>query len=267
MTVHHSLDADKVTVAMITYNETRYLSDVLQAVAGSFPSFAVLDMGSTDETVAISRDILGAKLTLAEWPRSRLFAEGFAAARNAVSSLCDRPWILHLDADEVLTQIEPCKNVPLSEDVSRARAWKVQRRNLIGVLPAPVTVRALQSMEALSTEAHVRLYERNENHRWVGYIHEELTIDGVRAADIALPSLLNIEHLALLRPEAERLQKEKLYAWMLMNACNSTDLKQKISPDFVQYTKTNIGWLQPLAEDFAAQNGFLRAWSSPAAAD
>lgn len=265
MTNNNSIEADKIAVALITYNESRFLSHVLASVANVFPSFVMLDMGSSDQTMTIARDMLGSRLICEQWPRTRLFVEGFASARNEVSSLSNLPYILHVDADEILSKIEDQGDALIEEVPPKGseEIWKVRRRNLKGPAPDSFDLKTLQALPTTSVEFHARLYRKSDRLKWHGYIHEQITVDGVRLNERAQNSHLNLDHLSLFRPEDERLQKEKLYAWMLLNACNNSSLKGQMWPEFIQHTKENIGWLHPLAVEFGEKNQLNTDWEFP----
>ncbi|MBT8486996.1 MAG: glycosyltransferase family 2 protein [Phycisphaerales bacterium] len=87
-----------VSVCMIVRNEADRLPRTLAALQDGGPVFeeiVVLDTGSTDETMAICRDA-GCRVESAAW-------EGFAVMRKRSFALARCPWILWLDADEVMT--------------------------------------------------------------------------------------------------------------------------------------------------------------------
>ncbi|MEJ0067081.1 MAG: glycosyltransferase family 2 protein [Caulobacteraceae bacterium] len=82
---------------ILTFNEERNLPACLAAL-GPLDDVHVVDSGSTDRTVAIAEQA-GAKV------RRRPF-DDFASQRNFGLDHCEfrHEWILHLDADEVLTE-------------------------------------------------------------------------------------------------------------------------------------------------------------------
>lgn len=86
-----------LTVVVLTYNEERNLPDCLRSIEPLGCPLFVVDSGSTDRTVEISRK---AGATVLEHP-----FENYGAQRNwAQDSLpIDTSWVLHIDADERLT--------------------------------------------------------------------------------------------------------------------------------------------------------------------
>lgn len=86
----------KVSVLVLTYNEERNISACLQALEG-IEDIVLVDSGSTDRTVALAEQH-GARIL------TRRF-DNFANQRNFGLSegKMRHEWVLHLDADEVVT--------------------------------------------------------------------------------------------------------------------------------------------------------------------
>ncbi|MEK9212384.1 glycosyltransferase family 2 protein [Sphingomonas sp. 2378] len=82
-----------IAAVLIVRDEARSIARCLTSVAPWVDRMVVLDTGSTDDTVAIARD-LGAEVHHLDWPDS------FAVARNHALMLADADWNLILDADE-----------------------------------------------------------------------------------------------------------------------------------------------------------------------
>ncbi len=92
-----------LSVVIITLNEEKRIKQCLQSLPrGS--EVCILDSGSTDGTVALAKS-LGARV------ESRPFTN-FAEQKNAAVAMATRPWVLSLDADEILS-------VDLQKDVAR----------------------------------------------------------------------------------------------------------------------------------------------------
>ncbi len=85
-----------ISVVILTLNEAANLPRCLASVAWS-DDVVVLDSGSTDATVAVAQ-ALGARVL------TRAF-DSFAGQRNFAMEQAGfrHPWVLHLDADEVVT--------------------------------------------------------------------------------------------------------------------------------------------------------------------
>ncbi|MDO4905601.1 MAG: glycosyltransferase family 2 protein [Lautropia sp.] len=85
-----------LSVAIITKNEAHRIAACLQSVAFA-DQIVVLDSGSTDDTVAIARN-LGAEVEVTpDWP-------GFGPQKNRALARCTQRWVLSIDADEQLSE-------------------------------------------------------------------------------------------------------------------------------------------------------------------
>lgn len=83
-----------LTIAVMTLNEASQIEACLRSAAFA-DQLLVVDSGSTDDTVALARQ-LGAEVhTHANW-------QGFAEQRNRLMSHTRSDWVLFLDADEVI---------------------------------------------------------------------------------------------------------------------------------------------------------------------
>ncbi len=83
-----------VSVFVIARNEADRIGRTLDAVSWA-DQIVVVDSGSTDDTVAIA-EAHGAEVTFREW-------EGYGPQKRFAESLCRHPWLLNVDADEVVT--------------------------------------------------------------------------------------------------------------------------------------------------------------------
>jgi glycosyltransferase involved in cell wall biosynthesis len=84
-----------LSIILITKNEAANIDACLHSVAFA-DEIVVVDSGSTDDTVAIARQ-LGARVEVTpDWP-------GFGPQKNRALALASHPWVLSLDADERVT--------------------------------------------------------------------------------------------------------------------------------------------------------------------
>src|SRR6185436_15293575 len=84
-----------ISVVVNTLDAERYLPYALRSVAPWATEMVVVDMASTDRTVAIARE-LGARVV----PCAR--ADCVEAARAFAVAQARAPWVLLLDADELV---------------------------------------------------------------------------------------------------------------------------------------------------------------------
>jgi len=87
-------DSAAITVCMITRNEEDRLPASLQPLSGRAERILVLDSGSEDRTREVAAE-LGAEVSFRDW-------EGYVSARRHILAQAQTPWVLMIDADEVL---------------------------------------------------------------------------------------------------------------------------------------------------------------------
>jgi len=89
---------NQVSLCIMAKNEE---ANIARAIKSAFPivdEVVVCDTGSTDKTVEIAKS-LGAKVVEFPWD---IPTQGFAEPRNKAIRACTKPWILRLDADEMV---------------------------------------------------------------------------------------------------------------------------------------------------------------------
>ena len=96
-----------LAVAAIMRNEAVCIGNMLRSARPVASFFAVLDTGSTDDTLALARDCLeesGVPFALAQRDHTS-FRDDFSAMRNAALAMMPASidWVLMLDADEALS--------------------------------------------------------------------------------------------------------------------------------------------------------------------
>ena len=99
-----------ISVCILTKNCASTIGKTLDSVR-SFPEVILLDNGSTDETLLITK----------KYPNIKIFTSpflGFGPLRNKAALLAQHDWILALDSDELLPPplIEEIKNLHLTPD-------------------------------------------------------------------------------------------------------------------------------------------------------
>ena len=117
-------EASKISVVINTYNARQHLQKVLESVKG-FDEVVVCDMESTDDTVAIAREY-GCKVVT--------FPKGdhtcCEPARTFAIQSASSPWVLVVDADEIVT---PELREALYQEVRRqdvAAGYYIPRQNM-----------------------------------------------------------------------------------------------------------------------------------------
>lgn len=84
-----------ISVAVVTLNEEENLRRCLESVREWASEVVVVDSGSTDRTEEVARKF-GAAFASSPWA-------GFAGQKNKCVEKCSQPWVLFLDADEVVS--------------------------------------------------------------------------------------------------------------------------------------------------------------------
>jgi glycosyltransferase involved in cell wall biosynthesis len=112
--------AAHVAVVIPTKNEQRNIAETIMRAQKHFSRIVVVDSASTDDTVAIARE-LGATVVAYEWdgkyPKKKQWCLDNVAP--------DCPWVLFLDGDEQLSD-ELAQEIVAAADTSRAHAWDVE---------------------------------------------------------------------------------------------------------------------------------------------
>jgi len=85
----------QITLCMIVRDEEPVLEETIRSFEGEYDELVIVDTGSQDDTVEISRR-LGARVEHFQW------CNDFSAARNYAASRCTTEWVLMPDADERL---------------------------------------------------------------------------------------------------------------------------------------------------------------------
>lgn len=106
----------ELSLCMIVRDESEVLARCLESVAGVADELVIVDTGSLDGTVDIARSF-GAKIGHFEW------IDDFAAARNHSFGLATRPYILWLDADDVVLPEDRKKLIDLKPRLKKDAYW------------------------------------------------------------------------------------------------------------------------------------------------
>ena len=159
----------KLSACYIVKNEAANLRRSVASIAGAYDELVVVDTGSTDDTVAMVRQ-LGACVLQVPWQ------DDFAAARNAALDAATGDYILFLDADEyVSADTAPQLRVLLARELAQADALLLHMLHIDGaeanVIGDTYVLRAMRHLPRL---------------RYVGRIHEELRDNGAPLQHLAV---------------------------------------------------------------------------------
>lgn len=109
----------QISAVIITLNAERRLRQVLSALDFADETI-VVDSGSTDSTIEICRDF-GVRLITREW-------EGYGRTKNHAIGLARSPWVLSVDADEVVSG-ELRREIEAIEPGARHAGFRIPRLN------------------------------------------------------------------------------------------------------------------------------------------
>jgi glycosyltransferase involved in cell wall biosynthesis len=182
---HNRLMAVSVSLCMIVKNEAINLPVCLDSVRGLVSELIVVDTGSTDDTPDI------ASRYGAEVVRFDFTVVDFAAARNYALARAQGPWILVLDADEVLDTA----SIPLIEAL-------VARDENSGYFLERHNRRA--GSEKTIRDFVVRLFPNRPQYRYQGRVHETIDASILNGGGQLLKSGARIDHNFSSDPEARR---------------------------------------------------------------
>lgn len=151
----------ELSLCMIVKNEEERLGNCLASVRRVVDEIVVADTGSTDGTKAVARRYADTVLDV-PWE------DDFSSARNASLAAGTKPYLLWLDADDVL-------------DPDAARRLSALRGRLDGTVDA-VFLPYLYAFHADGTPALVfereRIVRKDAGFRFEGRVHEAMAVSG-----------------------------------------------------------------------------------------
>lgn len=116
-----AMEKIKITVAIITKNEERHIAKCLDSIRWA-DDVVVVDGFSTDRTAEIAKS-LGARVI------EHKFSGSFADERNVGNENAKHDWVLHIDADDIVTDGFRDKLAGAIENSGGAVVYKFRRRN------------------------------------------------------------------------------------------------------------------------------------------
>lgn len=159
----------RLSVTVIARDEEDRLPEVLAASAFADEQVVVVDAASRDRTEALARE-WGARVVVRPF-------DGFGAQKNAAAAAAAGPWVLSLDADEVV-----------SPALAREIRERLDAPDVSAGLPgAPVAFRFPIRLEFLGKELRfgrdtvsrpARLYRKERARFDAAAVHERLEVDG-----------------------------------------------------------------------------------------
>lgn len=188
----------KLSQCMIVKNEEENIRRALSWGKGIVCEQIVVDTGSTDQTVAIAKE-MGAKVFFFEW------ADDFSAAKNFALNKAMGDWIAFLDADEYFTDADAAKIPAFLERIENLKMDKGKEKG--SVINCSI-VHLGKNGEILGIQIQSRLF-RNKNYiKYQGRIHEQIHgLNHHRLTVVDLTEELSIYHTGYAWTEDLRARK------------------------------------------------------------
>ena len=146
---------------MIVKNEEKNLAKCLNSVENLVDEIVIVDSGSTDKTIEIAKTF-GAKIFKREF-------DSFSNQKNYALSIATNEWVLHVDADEVLSKelVEEIKFVIIN---TKLDGFYLIRTNFF--------LGKQMKHSGINKEYRLRLAKKSVSKYVGGIIHEELIVNG-----------------------------------------------------------------------------------------
>ncbi len=152
----------KISLVMITKNEEKNISKSLESVKDLVNEIIIVDSGSTDNTNKIAQSY-GAKIFKRQF-------DSFSNQKNYALSLAMNEWVLHLDADEVLSN-------ELREEIRNIMENNTEYDGFILVRTNFFLGRQMKH-SGLDKEERLRLAKKSLSKYVGGCVHERLEVNG-----------------------------------------------------------------------------------------
>mgnify|MGYP002509804433 CR=1 FL=1 len=200
-----------VSVCMIAKNEEQYIEQCLRRLLRYNMEIIVVDTGSTDRTKEIAARYTD-KLFEFEW------CDDFSAARNFAVSKASNNWVLILDCDEYVQEI----------DVAKLRTCMQKYPKNVGVMQVGnvhAVVEGGVQKERIQIDEIPRFYNRNY-YEYRFRIHEQITAkkdnnyDEMVLNTFHLP--VTVKHYGYDIPREEMLKKQERNLKLLLNSLGET---------------------------------------------
>ncbi|WP_430160687.1 tetratricopeptide repeat-containing glycosyltransferase family 2 protein [Paenibacillus algorifonticola] len=150
-----------ISLCMIVKNEEKTLARCLSSIAPAVDEIIIVDTGSTDATREIAADF-NARVESFTW------ADDFAAARNYAFSLATKPYIMWLDADDVLEVSE----------LHKLKALKHQLGDTVDSVSMDYHLSFDEFGNVVNKLRRNRIVKRERSFQWIGAVHEYLEVYG-----------------------------------------------------------------------------------------
>lgn len=152
----------KISLVMITKNEEKNIAKSLESVKDLVNELIIVDSGSTDNTIKIAQSY-GAKVFKRQF-------DSFSNQKNYALSLAMNEWVLHLDADEALSN-------ELREEIKNAIENNTEYAGFI-LIRTNFFLGKRMKHSGLNKEERLRLAKKSLSKYVGGCVHERLEVKG-----------------------------------------------------------------------------------------
>jgi len=150
-----------ISLCMIVKNEEVNIEKCLKCTNKIADEIIIVDTGSTDNTKLVAKKYTD-KIFDYEW------ADNFAAARNYSFSKATMEYIMWLDADDIISDVDIEKIIKLKNNLDH---------NMDAVLMKYV-LGADEYGHATHCFYRERILKRSKNYQWLGLVHEFVKVEG-----------------------------------------------------------------------------------------
>lgn len=149
-----------ISLCMILKDEEKVINRCLDSVVDIVDEIVIIDTGSTDKTKEIASSYTE-KIYEFKW------IDDFSMARNFSFSKATKDYILWLDADELIDEVNKNKLLSLKKDMSKD----------IDVITMNTYMDMDENNNPQITARRNRIVRNNKNFKWIGFVHEYINID------------------------------------------------------------------------------------------
>lgn len=149
----------RLSVCLIVKDEEKNIGECLENVRQFADEIILVDTGSTDQTVKISREY-GARIISFEW------GYDFSAARNFAFDHASFPWMMWVDADDrfPLVLVDLVNDLKTVQPGNQAHCFKLKNNS------PPDS----DDFYIMPYASHIRMVPNRDDIRFQGYVHESL---------------------------------------------------------------------------------------------
>jgi glycosyltransferase involved in cell wall biosynthesis len=202
-----------LSVAIITFNEEANIARTLESIVDITSEVIIVDSNSTDKTTEIAKKF-GANIFTEEW-------KGHIKQKNSALIKCNQPWILSLDADEVVSQELKQKIIEIikdseSDSINPTLKNGVHRDKPAGYFINRKTHYLGKIMNySWQPDWNLRLVQKTSSPVWQGLDpHDELIINGKTArlnGDLVHYSYKDLKHHFIKTVEYAKISAKSYY--------------------------------------------------------